>query len=113
MRSARLSGMLCYEDSNRVGVYFTREFDVPADKDEFEIETTLYNHNLARGKYYFDFNIGMGDHTTAITDYDVIYRTVSFEVEYDSVQSMQHINYWSNYWGRNCYQNIELKINPI
>ena len=111
IKEARLIGMLNYEDETRVGLFITESFYIPQNKNEFEIKVILNNHNLAPGKYFFDFNIGYGDFTTAITDYDVVYNTINFEVEYDSLKTKNHINYWRSYWGRNCFQQVELIMN--
>jgi lipopolysaccharide transport system ATP-binding protein len=110
IREARLIGMLNYEDESRVGLFLSKEFKVPKGKKEFEIKVNVLNHNLSKGKYFFDFNIGTGDFSTAITDFDVVYKTVSFEVEFDNLNDMNHINNWRSNWGRNCFQNVELVI---
>ena len=111
IKEARLIGMLNFEDESRVGLFITNKFSIPQNRLEFEIKVTLHNHNLAPGKYFFDFNIGYGDFTTAITDYDVVYNTINFEVEYDSIITKNHINYWRRYWGRNCFQQVEIIMN--
>ena len=110
---ARLLGMVNYEDESRVGLFISKEFRLPKDTLEFEVGLQLYNHNLAYGKYYLDFNIGTGDFTTVLTDYDVVYKTVSFEVEFDSIKNQFHINYWRNNWGRNCFKNVELTVSLL
>lgn len=113
INKARLVGMVNYEDESRVGLFISKEFSLPSDMLEFEIDLQIKNHNLAYGKYYLDFNIGAGDFTTVLTDYDVVYRTVSFEVEFDSIKNQYHINYWRNNWGRNCFKNVKLSINHL
>lgn len=107
---ARLIGMLNYEDETRVGLFITKNFSIPASSKEFAIQVSIYNHNLAFGKYYFDFNIGTGDFTTTITDYDVVYKTIFFSVEYMSTINREYINYWKRDWGRNCFHNVDVSV---
>jgi lipopolysaccharide transport system ATP-binding protein len=109
-KKARLIGMLNFEDETRVGLFSSKEFNLPVGKKEFEIQIKLTNHNLSYGKYYFDFNIGVGDFTNSIIDYDVVYKTISFEVEFDSIETNLHINYWRSNWGRNCFKDVELIV---
>ncbi len=110
IKNARLIGMLNYVDDTRIGLFISKTFSVPQSKKEFTVQVNVYDHNLSKGKYYFDFNIGTGNFSTAITDYDLVYKTVTFEVEYLNAKTKQHIVKWNHNWGRNCYQNVELKI---
>lgn len=111
IKEARLIGMINYEDGSRVGLFISQIFEIPNGKKDFEIKTELCHHNLSKGKYFFDFNIGTGDFSTVISDFDVVYNTVSFEVEFDNLENMKHINNWRRNWGRNYFQDVKLIIN--
>lgn len=109
VKAARLAGMINYEDNSRVGLFFSNPFDVP-DQNEFEISVTLKNHNLSQGRYYLDFNIGTGDPTSEIVDYDVIYNTITFRVEYGSIKSRLPITSWKSNWGRSWYKDVDIEL---
>ncbi|GAB3279265.1 hypothetical protein GCM10027347_53890 [Larkinella harenae] len=114
VKRARLIGMLNYEDETRVGLFFSKEFEVPNDQEYFLLNVVLENHNLAYGRYFFDFNIGRGDYTTtSMEDYDVVYNTVSFKVEYSDRVSRSYITSWKNHWGRNCFQDVEVNLAQV
>lgn len=110
IKKARIIGMLNYADDTRVGLFISKDFNTPESKRDFTIHVKLSNHNLTKGKYYLDFNIGTGDFTTAVTDFDLVYKTITFEVEYMTKRGKEHIIKWNSNWGRNCYQNVDLKI---
>ncbi len=108
-KEARLIGMINNELNNRVGLFFSNGFDLP-NSSEFAINVKLNNHNLAKGNYSLDFNIGIGDNTTAVTDYDIVYNTIEFEVVYDDVNTKTPITKWSSNWGNNCFKNVDIKV---
>jgi lipopolysaccharide transport system ATP-binding protein len=107
---ARIIGMINSVGNGRVGLFFSQNFNIPEKKDSFFAEIILKNHNLAKGQYSFDFNIGLGDNTTAIADFDLVYDTVSFEVCYDDYVAKNYITKWPSNWGYNCFKNIDVKI---
>jgi lipopolysaccharide transport system ATP-binding protein len=87
---------------NRVGLSFTQEINMPKDLEEFEVELTIKNHNLTKGKYIMDFWVGIGDVTSSVKYYDSVYDTLTFEV---ATFNGKYINEWHSYWGHNCYAN--------
>ncbi len=109
-KEARIIGMLNSITGARVGLFFSPNFNIPLDSDIIIVNLKFKDHNLAKGQYYFDFNVGTGDHTTAITDFDLVYKTVLFEVLYDDYKTKIPIVKWPFYWGNNCYRNVELNL---
>jgi len=107
---ARLIGMINYEDETRVGMFSTDTFKITKQEGEFTIYVKFYNHNLTYGKYFLDFNIGSGNFTSTLTDYDVVYNTISFEVIYDSINNKRLINSWRDSWGRIYFKSVEVNI---
>jgi len=92
---------------NRVGLSFTQEISIPIGNVEFEVELTIKNHNLTKGKYIMDFWVGIGDVTSTVKYYDSVYDTLTFEV---ATCNGKFINEWHSYWGHNCYANPEVKV---
>lgn len=60
----------------------------------------LKNHNLARGKYYLNFNLGLKEKEYQFMDYDIVYGVLSFEVAYISNNGKKEpIRMWRDGWG--------------
>jgi len=111
-REVRIKGMLNANANtgNRVGCFFSKDFSLPTDNNPFEVLLTLHNHNLTKGVYSVDFNIGTGDPTNTITDFDVVYNTLSFEVIFDEFESKKLITKWSPNWGFSYYKQVEIEL---
>jgi lipopolysaccharide transport system ATP-binding protein len=110
IREARIKGMLNAFSGVRVGCLFSKNFVLPQYEDPFELLLTLNNHNLAKGQYSFDFNIGTGDPTSGITDFDLLYNTLSFEVIYDDFASKKLITKWEPTYGNSYYKQVDIKL---
>ena len=95
------------DGGNRVGMSSSKLIIVPSDKFEFEVQLYIRNHNLTKGKYIMDFWLCIGDTITAITYFDAIYDSVTFEVE---TFNGDYINLWQPYWGKNFYADTEIKL---
>ena len=50
----------------------------------------IKNHNLAKGIYSIDFNLGLKDINSGITDFDVIRNVVSFIVIYKNKEKQEN-----------------------
>lgn len=109
-KEARITGMLNAQSGSRVGLFFSKHFQLPENSKSFDVVVTLNSHNLAKGLYYFDFNIGSGDPSTGLTDFDLVYNTISFEVIYDDYNNLNQIAKWDSNWGYNNFKNLDLKI---
>jgi len=109
-KEARITGMLNAQSGSRVGLFFSKHFQFPENSKSFDVVVTLNSHNLAKGLYYFDFNIGSGDPSTGLTDFDLVYNTISFEVIYDDYNNLNQIAKWASNWGYNNFKNLDLKI---
>jgi len=95
------------DGGNRVGMSITKPIKVPDSKDIFEVNLSIKNHNLTKGKYIMDFWICIGDIISAVTYYDAVYDTMTFEV--DRFKG-EYINLWHSYWGKNCYAESEIQV---
>ncbi len=108
----RIKGMINANANtgNRVGCFFSENFDLPQNTAPFEIVVTVNNHNLAKGIYSIDFNIGIGNPTTAFTDYDLLYNVLSFEVVFDDFKSKKLISKWAPFWGNSYYKQVDIEL---
>lgn len=107
----RIVGMLNTYSGYRVGLFFSEHFSLPTNTECFEVNVVLSNHNLAKGQYYFDFNLGKGDPVTGVTDFDSVYNTVSFEVVYDDYVSKATISKWAPNWGHISFKDVVVSFN--
>ena len=82
----------------RVGSYISNILQVP-DKDEFHIKISLNKHNLAKGKYILNFNLGLKTGEYGYMDYDIVYNTLSFEVAFIDHATKRDIVVWRDDWG--------------
>ena len=111
-REVRIKGMVNANANtgNRIGCFFSKNFTLPENKNPFEILLTLNNHNLAKGIYSLDFNIGIGNPTTAFTDFDLLYNVLSFEVIYDDFESKKLISKWASFWGNSYFKQVNIQF---
>ena len=72
-------------------------------KDEIIVRIGLSKHNLAKGKYYVGFNVGMKEYE--FMDYDIVYGVLSFDVKYLNKTEKNEILLWRDDWGRIQFQN--------
>ena len=54
----------------RFATYVTSLLQVPDSKESFKVSLCLKNHNLAKGKYYVHFDLGIKDYSNTIDNYD-------------------------------------------
>jgi lipopolysaccharide transport system ATP-binding protein len=106
----RVVGMLNNSTGIRIGLFFSDHFDLPQTNDQFDIILTLNNHNLAKGQYWFDFNIGTGTPSSGLTDFDLVYNVISFEVIFDDYITKSHIVKWATNWGNICFKQVDIKM---
>lgn len=93
----------------RVGAYISAVNQ--CENDEFVAVIGLTNHNLAKGKYYIGFNVGLKTENYAFTDYDIVFDVLSFEIAYTSQSKKEKIKLWRQDWGSIQFQNGFVKLN--
>jgi len=91
-----------------VGTLISPIYDVPTGKDTFTMKIRLKDHNLSRGVYTTNFNIGLKDLATGLRDYDVTYNVINFEVV--NFTEDQPIALWRNSWGNILYRDFEIEF---
>ena len=88
----------------RVGSYISPIINCDG-KDEIIVRIGLSKHNLAKGKYYIGFNVGMKAEEYEFMDYDIVDGVLSFAVKYLNKTEKNEILLWRDDWGRIQFQN--------
>ena len=96
-------------DEKRVGSFISPVYDVPG-RDVFSIKMSLLNHNLAKGRYSLNFNIGLKNEEYAYMDYDVVMEMLTFEVAYEDRQTLKPLELWRDSWGSQHWHSGEVTI---
>ena len=91
-----------------VGTFISKIYDVPRDKEGFEVIIKLNDHNLSRGVYTTNFNIGLKDLSTGLRNYDVVFNVINFEVV--NYTKGHPIALWRNSWGNILYRDVDVQI---
>lgn len=93
----------------RVGAFISPVYQI--DNDEFKCIVRLKNHNLSKGKYYLNFNIGLKQSDEALfADYDIVYKVLSFQIEYVTRAMKEPIRLWQEGWGVCQFTDGEIEI---
>ncbi len=96
----------------RVGSYVSPVYNVP-DKDEFIVRITLAKHNLAKGSYSLDFNVGLKDLSMGLRDYDVVHYVLYFDVVYQTLHPQTPIALWQGHWGNCNFTDAKIEIHGM
>ena len=91
-----------------VGTYVSEVTEVPKDKDLFQVKLVVRHHNLSRGRYSTNFNIGLKDLETGLRDYDVLFDVLNFEVVFFTKGKI--LSLWPKSWGNIILQDVEMKV---
>lgn len=105
---ARIVGMLNYGNGSRVGLFFSEYINLAEKGNYFDIILQVNGTNLTIGSYYFDFSLSEGDITSGLSNLDLVYRTINFEVKYYDKNHEKLISLWDPKWGRSCYLDVEI-----
>lgn len=87
-------------DETSVGAFFSKEVFKIKKNEIKTIELIVNNHQLAKGKYYFDFSVGVGNEIVGIKDFDIISKTIFFEILYNDSPKKEMILQWDKNWGK-------------
>jgi lipopolysaccharide transport system ATP-binding protein len=94
---------------NAVGVFFGEQVNSISQYKTKKYLMKIDNHQLARGTYYLNFSVGIGDHVRGITDFDIVEKVISFEVAYSDLKTKELISEWSKYWGNINFRNVKIE----
>ena len=81
------------------------------NKDRFSCVMKLKSHNLSKGKYYLNFNVGLKQNNDALfVDYDIVYKVLSFQIAYHTQSKKEPIKLWREDWGFCQFTNGEIEV---
>jgi lipopolysaccharide transport system ATP-binding protein len=93
-----------------VGTFFTKS-NLDISKNNIKvIQVSLKNHQLAKGQYYISLSVGKGNEITGVKDFDIVLRTLFFEVTYKDREHEEMIGVWDNNWGKINFSNVSVSI---
>ena len=73
-----------------------------------KIRLKINHHQLAKGQYYFNFAIGKGNEETGVREFDLVMKTLFFEISYTDIDHSKGIVMWDKQgWGSINLQNVE------
>lgn len=118
-RNATFVKACCYSvffldtEGRAIEQYVTEMYDVPADRDEYEVRLHVRNHFLTKGTYIVKIEMGAKDFSSGITDYDQIDSAMPIEVKYINSAEKKEYAVWQRSWGgyvSHYHNNITAKI---
>ncbi|MCF8342336.1 MAG: ABC transporter ATP-binding protein [Chitinophagaceae bacterium] len=87
-------------DETNVGTFFSKnEFNIKKNEEK-TIKIIVNNHQLAKGQYYFDFSVGVGNEIVGVKEFDYISKTIFFEILYIDSSKKEMILQWDKNWGK-------------
>ena len=73
-----------------------------------KIRLKINHHQLAKGQYYFNFAIGKGNEKTGVREFDLVMKTLFFEISYTDIDHSKGIVMWDKQgWGSINLQNVD------
>lgn len=109
IKTFNLGVHIANNQNQRVGTIISPLLETP-NKALFEVSMVIKNHNLAKGIYSIDFNLGLKDINSGITDFDVIRNVVSFIVIYKNKEKQNNYSNWLNSWGSLYIDSVDYHI---
>ena len=96
-------------DETAAGTFFADEVLSIKKGETRQVLVTIRDHQLAKGQYYFDLSVGTGSEVLGITDYDIVTKTLFFDIVYKDDAKTQMITLWESQWGSTNFQHVELQ----
>ncbi len=94
-----------------VGAHFTPDKFCVNKGSEIKIDLKIKNHQLAKGQYYFGFALGQGNEVTGVKDFDMVLKSLFFEIAFTDPLHDKGIVLWeNNWWGNTNYQCVESEV---
>ena len=107
--SFRIAFTICKMDESAAGTFFSEEIASIKKGEEKEVLIKISKHQLAKGQYYIDLSVGIGNELTGITDYDIVQKTLFFEIIYKDRLKTQMMTLWHSEWGTVNFKDVEVK----
>ena len=83
----------------RVSFYMTDVIEIPSNKDEFDLNVTIPNHYLPKGRYSIRFETNLQDFSEGSTHFDFVHHVLSFEVKYIHKEKKDEYLFWHPNFG--------------
>lgn len=98
---ASMEIMINNQKDERIGSYISPYFDLTQISvgDSFTWKTSINSHNLARGRYWVCFNIGLKNIEIGNKDYDIVHNVLAFNIAYSNYKNKTPFSYWPSYNG--------------
>ncbi|MGI4743429.1 MAG: ABC transporter ATP-binding protein [Janthinobacterium lividum] len=96
-------------DESAVGTFFSEESLSIGKNQEKQFLLQVKNHQLAKGQYYINLSVGVGNELIGVTDYDIVTKVLFFEIAYKDSEKSQMMTLWRSEWGSVNFQDIKLK----
>ncbi|UOR03956.1 ABC transporter ATP-binding protein [Hymenobacter aerilatus] len=96
-------------DESPVGTFFSGEELSIRKNEEKNFIVRIKNHQLAKGQYYISMSTGIGNELTGTTEYDIVLKTLFFEIAYKDLLKTQMMTLWHSEWGYVNFKNVEIK----
>jgi lipopolysaccharide transport system ATP-binding protein len=95
-------------DESAVGTFFSEEIMSIKKNEEKEFVVKIKNHQLAKGQYYISMSVGIGNELIGTTEYDIVTKTLFFEIAYKDLLKTQMLTLWHSGWGHVNFKNVEI-----
>ena len=83
----------------KVANVISEKIPIPQDKDFYNVNLSLNNIGLPRGRYKIHIAVGERDYSIGSLTYDIAYNLLSFEVKYIDVNTQKEYAVWNKNWG--------------
>lgn len=92
-----------------VAAHFTQpNLSILKNQDK-KVVLTIREHQLAKGQYYFNFAVGKGDEETGVREFDIVMKTLFFEIAFSDKNHEKGIVVWDRQgWGSINLQNVRV-----
>lgn len=67
---------------------------LPENQDTFKVRMSIPHHNTPMGKHKLNFNISRYDYSSNIRDYDIIFESIAFEVNFIDAKHSKPFSLW-------------------
>lgn len=93
-----------------VAAHFTQpKFSIQKGEQK-KINLKIKNHQLAKGQYYFNFAIGKGNEETGVREFDIVMKSLFFEIAFTDIDHAKGIVMWDQQgWGKINLQNVDVE----
>ncbi|MFI5159467.1 MAG: ABC transporter ATP-binding protein, partial [Sphingobacteriales bacterium] len=95
----RIASGIHSTDHAPVGVFFSDDKLEIKGGETKDVRITIKDHQLAKGRYYFSFSVGIGNEIIGIRDLDIVTYTLAFEICYSDIFHKEMISLWEPHWG--------------